>query len=115
MFALLQSLDDHASQSATRTTASRPEQALGVADGNVRVRRAEHAVNPLRVLLSPLSHREGSRRASVRDWPRVEVQDICGPDGVSLPCGPQMFLLVGAPDQCGRGWPTPAPASCLGR
>ena len=32
--------------------------------------------------------------------------------GVALPRGPEMFLLVGAPDQCWGGWPTPAPAFC---
>ena len=88
MFALPQRLDDHGSAVRHADYSLGPWQALGVADGDVRVRRGEHANYPLRVLLSPLGHREGSRRTGVRDWPRVEVQDVRGPDGVSLPCGP---------------------------
>ena len=75
-------------QSATRTTASGPRQALGVADDDVRVCRAEHADHPVWVLLSLFGHCQGSRRAGVRDWPRVEVRDVLGPDGVSLPRDP---------------------------
>ena len=88
MFALPQCLDDHASAVCQANHGFGPRQALGVADDDVRVRRAEHADDPLRVLLSPLSHREGSRRAGVRDWPRGDIRDVSGPDGVSLPCGP---------------------------
>ena len=88
MFALPQRPDDHASTVRHADYGFGPRQALGVADDDVRVQRAEHADHPLRVLLSLLSHRQGSRRAGVRDWPRVEVRDVCGPDGVSLPCGP---------------------------
>ena len=65
-----------------------PQQAFGVADRDVRVYRAEHADGPFRVLLSSLRHREGGCRAGVRDGPRVEVRDIRGPDGVTLPRGP---------------------------
>ena len=88
MFALPRRLDDHASAVRHTDYGFEPRQALGVADGDVRVRRAKHADHPLRVVLSLLSHREGSRRAGVRDWPRVEVRDVRGPDGVSLPCDP---------------------------
>ena len=88
VFALRQRLDDHASAVCHADYSFGPRQALGVADGDRRVRRAEHADHPLRVLLSPLSHRKGSCRAGVRDCPRVEVWDVRGPDGVSLPCGP---------------------------
>ena len=88
MFALPQRFDDHASAVCHADYGFGPRQALGVADGDVRVRRAEQAIYPLRVLLSPLTHREGSRQAGVRDWPRVEVRDVRGPDGISLPCSP---------------------------
>ena len=88
MFALPQRLDDHASTVRHADYGFGPQQALGVADDDVRVRRTEHADHPLRVLLSPLSHRYGSRWAGLRDWPRVEVRDVRGPNGVSLPCSP---------------------------
>ena len=88
MFALPQRLDDHASAVGHADYGLGPQQALGVADGVVRVCRAKHANYPLQALLSPLSHREGGRRAGVRDWPRVEIRDVRGPDGVTLPCGP---------------------------
>ena len=88
VFAPPQRLDDHASAVCHADYSLGPRQVLWVADDDVRVRWAEHADHPLRVLLSPLSHREDSRRAGVRDWPRVEVQDVRGPDGVSLPCCP---------------------------
>ena len=88
MFALPQRLDDHAGAVCHADHGFGPRLALGVADDDVRVRRAEHADHPLRVLLSPLGHRQGSRWAGVRDWPRVEVRDVRGPDGVSLPRGP---------------------------
>ena len=88
MFALPQRLDDHASAVCHADYGFGPRQVLGVADGDARVRRAEHANYPLRVLLSLLSRCQGGRRAGVRDWPRVEVRDVRGPDGVSLPCGP---------------------------
>ena len=88
MFAFPQRLDDHAGTVCHVDHGFGPRQALGVADDDVRVRRAEHADHPLQVLLSPLGHRQGSRWAGVRDRPRVEVQDVRGPDGVSLPRGP---------------------------
>ena len=83
MFTLLQRLDDHASAVFHADYGFVRRQALGVADSDVRVRRAEHANYPLRVLLSPLSHLAG-----VRNWPRVEVRDVRGPHGVFLPRGP---------------------------
>ena len=88
MFALWQRLDDQASAVRHADYGLGPQKALGVADGDVRVRRAEHVDYPLWVLLSPLGHPEGGSRTGVRDWPRVEVRDVPGPDGVSLPCGP---------------------------
>ena len=88
MLALAQRLDDHAGTVCHADHGFGPRQALGVADDDVRVRRAEHEKHPLRVLLLPLGHCQGSRRASVRDWPRVEVRDVRGPDGISLPRGP---------------------------
>ena len=88
MLALPQRLDDHAGAVCHADHGFGPRQAFGVADDDVRVRRAEHADHSLRVLLSPLVHRQGSRWAGVRDWPRVEVRDVRGPDGVSLPRGP---------------------------
>ena len=111
MFALPQRLDDHASAVCHADYSFGHWQALGVADGDVCIRRAEHANYPLRVLLSPLSHCEGSRRAGVVDWPCVGVWDVCGRDGVSLPCGLWRLLLVGAPDQCGGGGGILVPAS----
>ena len=81
-------LDDHAGTVRHADHGFGPWQALGVADDDVRVRRAEHADHPLWVLLSLLGHRQGSRRAGVRDWPRVEVREVRDPDGVSLPRGP---------------------------
>ena len=50
----------------------------------MRGRRAEDADHPLRALLSALRHREGGRRAGMRDGPRAEVRDIRGQDGVTL-------------------------------
>ena len=88
MFPLPQRLDDHASAVCHADYGLGPRQALGVADNDVPVRRAGHADHPLRILPSLLSHREGSRRSGLRDWPRVEVRDVRGPDGSSLPCGP---------------------------
>ena len=88
LFALPQRLDDHANAVCNTDYGFGPEQALGVADDAVRVCQAKHADHPLRDQRSPLSHREGSHQAGVRDWPRVEVRDFRGPDGVSLPCGP---------------------------
>ena len=101
VFALSQRLDDHASAVRQADYSLRPQQALRVADGDVRICRAEHADYPLWVLLSPLGHREGGCRVNVRDGPRMEVRNVRGPDDVSLPCGPWMLLLVGAIDQCG--------------
>ena len=88
MLALPQRLHDHASAVCDADYGFGPRQALGVAHGDVRVRRAEHVDYPMQVLLSLLSHREGSCRAGVRDWSRVEVRDVRGPDGISLSCGP---------------------------
>ena len=88
MLALAQRLDDHASAVRHAEYGLGPRQALGVADGDVRVHRAEHADHALRVPLSPLGYREGGCRAGVHDWPRVEFWDVRGPNGVSLPCGP---------------------------
>ena len=59
VFALPQRLDDHAGAVCHADHGFGPRQALGVADDDVRVRRAEHADHPLRVLLSPLGHRPG--------------------------------------------------------
>ena len=71
-----------------RITASGPGRRLGSQTAIMRVCWAEHADHPLWVLLSSLRHREGGCRAGVRDGPRMEVRDIRGPDGVTLPCGP---------------------------
>ena len=88
MFALPQRLDDHVSAVGHADYGFRPQQGLGVADGDVRVRWADHADYPLWVLLSSLGHCEGGCRAGVRDGPRAEVRNVPGPGGVSLPCGP---------------------------
>ena len=87
-FALPQRLDDYASRARHADYVLGPLGALGVADGDVRVHRAEHADYPMWVLLSSLGRREGGRQAGVRDWARVKVRNVRGPDGVSLPCGP---------------------------
>ena len=57
VFALPQRLDDHAGTVRHADYSFWPRQALGVADDDVRVRTAEHADHPLRVLLSTLRHR----------------------------------------------------------
>ena len=101
VFALSQRHDDHSGAFRYADHGLGPRQAFGVADGYMRVRRPEHADHQLRVLLSSLRHRKGGCRAGMHDWPRVEVRDIRGPDGVALPRGPQMFFLVRTPDQCG--------------
>ena len=88
MFALRRRLDDYAIAVCHADYSLGPRQALGVADGDEGVRWADNTNYLLRVLLSPLNHCQGSRRAGVRDGPCVEVRDVHGPDGVSLPCGP---------------------------
>ena len=88
MVALMQRFDHHAGTVRHTDHSFRPRKASGVADSDVRVRQAEHAHNPLWVLLSLLRHREGGCRAGVHDGARVEGQDIRGPDGVTLPRGP---------------------------
>ena len=65
-------------QSATRTTASSPGRRLG----------SQTTMCASAGLNMQTTHREGSCRAGVRDLPRVEVWDVRGPDGISLPCGP---------------------------
>ena len=113
MVALLHHLDDHVGAVRHADYSLRPQQAFGVVDGDLHVRRAEHADDPLRPLLSALRHRGVGCWAGVRDGPRVEVRDVPGLDGVALPCGPQMLLLVRAPDQR-REVGSSAPAACLG-
>ena len=71
-----------------KSLVSSPNGTLGVADGDEGVCCADNTNYLLRVLLSPLNHCQGSRRAGVRDGPCVEVRDVHGPDGVFLPCGP---------------------------
>ena len=88
VFTLQQRLDDHAGAICHADYRLGPRQALGVAEGDVRVRRAEHANYLLPFLLSLLGHREGSRRAGVRQWPRLDIWDVRGSDGASLPCDP---------------------------
>ena len=88
MFALPQLFANHAGTVRQADHGVGPRQAFGVADGDMRVCRAEHADNPLQVLLSSLRHREGGCRAGMCDGPRLEVRDIRGPDGVTLPHGP---------------------------
>ena len=107
MFVLAQRLDDQAGAVCHADNGLRPQQAHEVAHRDVRVCRAEHADQPHLALLSPLCHREGGCRAGVCDGPRLEVRDIHCRDGVAVPCGLQMLLLVGAPDQCwgvGPSW-----------
>ena len=110
MFALPRRLDDDTSPVSHANHGLGPRQALWVTDGDVHVRRAEDADPPLWVLLSSFGHGEGMCRGGVRDGPRVEVWNILGPDGVSLPC-------VDAPPGQGPSivWANLAPAVCLGR
>ena len=106
MFALPQRFDDQAGAVRHEDHGLMHWRAFRVADSDVRVRQAEHAEHLLRVLLSLLRHRGGGCRAGVRDWPRVEVLNIRGPDGLTSPRSPEMFLLVGAPDQRGGVGPS---------
>ena len=104
--AVSQRLDNYQGAVRNADYGLRPPQALEVADGDVRVSRAEHAEHQLRALLSALRQCEGRCRAGMPDGPRVEVLDLRGPDDVVVPCGPQMFLLIGAPDQRGGVGPS---------
>ena len=88
MFALPQRLDEHADAICYVDHDLGPRHAFGVADGDMRIRRAEHPHYRLWVLLPSLRHREGGPQAGVHDGPRMEVRDIRGPDGVTLPRGP---------------------------
>ena len=88
VFALPQRLDDHAGAVCYADYGLRPRQAFAVADGDMRICRAEHADHPLWVLPSSLRHREGGCGAGVRDGPRMMVREFRGPDGPTLPRGP---------------------------
>ena len=87
VFALPQRLGDHAGAGRHADYGLGSRQALGVAGGDMCIRRAEHADHPLWVLLSSLRHCQGGCQAGVRYGPRMDVRDIRGPDGVTLPCG----------------------------
>ena len=100
MFALRQCLEDQAGAVRYADHSPGPRQVFGVADGDMRVRRAEHEYHPLQVLLSSLRRGEGGCRAGVPDGPRVEVRDIRGPDGV--PPGRGSCRLLGALMVCSR-------------
>ena len=58
MLALAQRLDDPACAFCHADYGLGPRQVPGAADGDVRIRRAEHADHPLRVLLSPLGYHQ---------------------------------------------------------
>ena len=73
------------------------------------VRRAEHADNPLWAPPPTWRHREGGLCGGVGDWSCVEGQEACCADYGPLPPGLQVCLLVGVPDQGGRG---ANPGSC---